>query len=143
MALSDIDFYQYDSSSLKPNFFEALKEIIRPNRLGQSLKYYIQNLEYFIIEKMYYFIHYFDYAFSNIFYLRKFAKSLQYIFSYIYNKYGTDIWINFRELFLKYQKLGDGNENILEKLRTKINNPSLSDRKKISIIYESIFSIQV
>lgn len=155
MALSDIDFSQHDSS--KPNFFTLLDEINIPNK---PLKYYIQNLEYFIIEKIYYFIQYFDYSkvdhylsadktfetrgsiIPELFYLRKFAKSLQYIFLFIYNlpqSKKKKYWIKFRDLFLKYENLG----NIMEKLNAKINNPNIDNFRRIGILYDTIFRIQV
>ncbi len=79
-AIVDIDFIQYDSTKSPYNFFsEEHLELIDVAGLG--LKFYIQKLNTFVIEKIYYFIE----NYNNEFFMSKFSKSIQYVFYALYN----------------------------------------------------------
>lgn len=79
-AIVDIDFIQYDSTKSPYNFFsEEHLELIDVAALG--LKFYIQKLNTFVIEKIYYFIE----NYNNEFFMSKFSKSIQYVFYALYD----------------------------------------------------------
>jgi hypothetical protein len=134
IPIADIDFLQYDPTSTKPNFFaENILETISVEQ--RQLKFYIQNLQAFTSEKIYYYV---EYCCNEYFFMDKFSKSIKFIFIQILNNPNANrnqVWKSFKQFV---HLTNPFYTPIMQKWIPK--TPGYQDPKRVGLLFENIFN---